>query len=1061
MNINTNISLRNRSKVRMSGFKGLDTLSAPVEVNAIHSTEMENIISRDGVNHKRYGWKAQYRIREDGKFLKIQGIFNFTLFGKRFLIVYADKRFWSFDENGSYRNITDDAQIIGVINKNILTDTECKCFLNGNKAYFVGCGDFLVFSRWNNDAFEIRRVEGNEDVYIPTTTENISAEDVDIKTTRITAEEQNLLSPYTYNLLFGVNSLSGEETAKYILDSQNIEVEEVEVVNENEKVILTPSGDGTSKYVEGDTLAKTSLVFEEKFYETAEADIEQEAVFSHYKYDPNNSWTSYEDAYNNCSSYVEKNEYAVLEYYTNPYTGEKYNSYQEYLDVLYYGEYGKEPKKIAKYKNIDVAEVKIGRDKIPLITLVDGGEIFIKISDVYNSLNSTLDSLTDVRIETTMPSEFKYSIVFKKSSGEEIILKEPTRFNPKTTITGFEVIKDKNKVKVGCVFNALFQGVEYDFSGQQSVVEGITYGDFYNTDILELKDANSNYKAYLDRVNGVIKFNAVADNEEAYKPISSESPNIKVKIKRQNDSSIVIQSNLACKFGAQGGTDRLFIVDNTGNVVRWSKDEDFTYFGDKSWCVCGTADKKITGMDRLNDSTLLLVKEYSSSEPSIYIISGNIVTREVDGYIDYSALFTPHGYQVGMGAVGSITNFNGDCLMVSTDGLYAVALGENMTVDSRYVLHRSRQISNKLEKLDLSQAKCIAHNGKFYLSVNDNECYIADNKYTASFKGDMQNAVNYEWWRWTNLPISVWGIVDNELWFGTNDGQLCKFTEEFYDESLINLKEGVCTYETLNDEIVGFDINENLDVKDNDEFIPTCDFWGKVTTSDFEKIGTSTIKLYLPLDDYEDGEEVYINGTSYRVSKQKLWLLLTYTTNEKNITFYKNYKGKALKVEKEGETFVINDRNEEKIVWSKTTAMGGLNPAISDFTAKIINKKPVVAKWVSGAMDLGTRSYSKTLTHLILTGEKDLSNRLKYGIITRLNRSSYELLRANNDLDFSGLDLSTLSLDSEFASSYVKRLNIRNVNFIMLYFMSDTANDMAINSIEIEFTINKRNIGVR
>jgi hypothetical protein len=93
----------------------------------------------------------------------------------------------------------------------------------------------------------------------------------------------------------------------------------------------------------------------------------------------------------------------------------------------------------------------------------------------------------------------------------------------------------------------------------------------------------------------------------------------------------------------------LFVVDNTGNTVRWSKDEDFTYFGDKSWCVCGTSDKKITGMDRLNDSTLLLVKEYTSVEPSIYVIFGNIVTREIDGYIDYTALFTPHGYQAGMG----------------------------------------------------------------------------------------------------------------------------------------------------------------------------------------------------------------------------------------------------------------------------------------------------------------------------------------------------------------------------------------------------------------------------
>ena len=116
MNINTNIGLRDRSRITLSNFKGLDTLSATVDVSAIHATDMKNLISRDGVNHKRFGWKTQFRIRDDNsQYLKIQGIFDFTIYHhERFLIVYAGKKFWLINRaTGNYFNITNQSLING------------------------------------------------------------------------------------------------------------------------------------------------------------------------------------------------------------------------------------------------------------------------------------------------------------------------------------------------------------------------------------------------------------------------------------------------------------------------------------------------------------------------------------------------------------------------------------------------------------------------------------------------------------------------------------------------------------------------------------------------------------------------------------------------------------------------------------------------------------------------------------------------------------------------------------------------------------------------------------
>ena len=67
MKVNTNLNLKDRKTVTLSGFKGLDTLSASIDVDAKHSTLMENFISRDGVNHKRYGWATKFRIRDSEK----------------------------------------------------------------------------------------------------------------------------------------------------------------------------------------------------------------------------------------------------------------------------------------------------------------------------------------------------------------------------------------------------------------------------------------------------------------------------------------------------------------------------------------------------------------------------------------------------------------------------------------------------------------------------------------------------------------------------------------------------------------------------------------------------------------------------------------------------------------------------------------------------------------------------------------------------------------------------------------------------------------------------------
>ncbi len=957
MNVKTDIKLRDRLRVNLSGFKGLDTLSSPVDVSAIHGTVVENLISRDGVNHKRFGWQTKWSIRKDSNDPAIKGVFSFVLDKKDYIIAYADKTFFSLNEDNTTTIIQSNAE---------WEDVECKCFVNGNKAYFIGIGDYLVY-----DGTTLKSVV-DDNPYIPTTTENIGSEEKGQHYTRITAEERNLLSPYAYNTLVG-EILEVSDIASYILDTPNFENVEVVV---NDSITLLTKETTNTKFAKGMTVNSNLEINLSNIVMMIEGE-------------------GFEGG--NAKSLALPFETKIIEFD---------NKWSIKVNLKQY--------------------TSSSTDNFGGETYVTPQSIKAKVS-LYNN-DSYIGDLKDFE-----EVEFKYGL----------------NDNNGIVVTAWTIeFKDWERIKV-------FQEDEYapDTTAiANRNIQDIYYGEYYGAEEKWLESSDGNYKGQYNKEQGIIRLHGKLDNKNAFAPSVADKPNIKVKITLPNyNYSQVTTAINGCKFGLSGSDDRLFLTNE--NVVMWSKDEDFTYFGEKSWCVCGTKETKIKGLNRLNDSTLLIVKEYSAREPSVYVISGTLTEGVTEGgTVDYTAMFSPKGYQVGMGAIGGLTNFNGDCLMVCKDGVYAVTLGENMTVDARYIKHRSKQISNELEAYDLSQAKGIAFGGKYYLAIED-KCYVADNKYVSSYKNE---ETNYEWWKWTNVAVSTWGYINNDLCFGTTNGKICVFTNNFYDEDRIFDLANRITYCTNDSAILGFNGVPSTFVK-GDKITIKVDFYGKVTTNKFD-VEDGVTKLYVPLNDYKDNEIIKIDSVGYTVTKKSDYLEINYTTDAETIVYYKNYKDMPLTLDKEdGDEYmsVLNNQGE-KIEWASV----GLNPSLVDFKGFISHKMNIISKWVTGALDLGTRSHTKTLTKLIMTGEKDLANHLKYGIRTRVTNRNYEFLRANNDLDFEGLDLETLSLDSQFASSFVKRLNLRNVNFIQLYLIGDTEEDMAINSIEIEYKIIKNNIGV-
>lgn len=276
-----------------------------------------------------------------------------------------------------------------------------------------------------------------------------------------------------------------------------------------------------------------------------------------------------------------------------------------------------------------------------------------------------------------------------------------------------------------------------------------------------------------------------------------------------NELGLTSVDSVGAIFGNDGRSDRLFIA--TGNFVRYTENTadylpNFTYLPVTNFVRCGSAGK-VTAMMRLADGRLAVFKDSENDqEPSLYYIAGKTIEAYTDatGVVGYDDLFTVQAgnIQEKCPTPNAIATLAGDSLFVAPSGVYGIELSGNVAADDRFARERSRIINTKLTKFDLTKAKAIVYDNRYYLAVGDeqhNEVYIADSRYKYTAEGDLANTFNYEWFRWTDVPVSSWLVKDNELWFISKDNYLCRFTDKYYDKYLTSqgeeaLKNGRVTF---------------------------------------------------------------------------------------------------------------------------------------------------------------------------------------------------------------------------------------------------------------------------
>ncbi len=241
-----------------------------------------------------------------------------------------------------------------------------------------------------------------------------------------------------------------------------------------------------------------------------------------------------------------------------------------------------------------------------------------------------------------------------------------------------------------------------------------------------------------------------------------------------------------CRFGiwfGAGENTRVFLSGNP-DYKSWDFHSglyDPTYFPDTGYTRIGSDASAIMGYLRQYDS-LLVIKEDNDQDATMYIRTAELTTVEtVESDLTTStetvAVFPIQQGVAGVGAVSryAFATLRDDPLFLSKEGVFTPTLNYGSDAQ-RSMQNRSYYVDARLTaETNLSQAVGVVWNGYYILCVNG-VCFVADSRQKTG-KG-ANEASGYEWYYWTNIPAVVFMESEDELYFGTADGRLCKLRSD-------------------------------------------------------------------------------------------------------------------------------------------------------------------------------------------------------------------------------------------------------------------------------------------
>ena len=290
---------------------------------------------------------------------------------------------------------------------------------------------------------------------------------------------------------------------------------------------------------------------------------------------------------------------------------------------------------------------------------------------------------------------------------------------------------------------------------------------------VEILNENGEWTINSDFATDLEKGQVIFNNPIGATPVDGRD-NVRIKYKKVNNKNKT-QIN-KCKimqvYGYAGANNRVFLSGNPdyANIVMYSHLDDITYMPVENVIRTGLEIVPITGMAKLNNGKLAVLKDVSDTDSTRFYI----------GYGTYNGneVFPLEGSAKGEGNISYYAHdvLINEPLILTQNGVFA--LNTATLSDERYVYHRSYYIDAKLrQESNLKDAIGIVNDGKYYLAINDH-VYVADSRFKSSTNNSKYSNYQYEWYYWTNLPVRVWFVWNGILYFGDKYGNICKFRDD-------------------------------------------------------------------------------------------------------------------------------------------------------------------------------------------------------------------------------------------------------------------------------------------
>lgn len=247
---------------------------------------------------------------------------------------------------------------------------------------------------------------------------------------------------------------------------------------------------------------------------------------------------------------------------------------------------------------------------------------------------------------------------------------------------------------------------------------------------------------------------------------------IKYSISSPSNKSQVNKCTIMIVYGYGGANNRVFLAGNPdyANIVMYSHLEDITYIPVENVIKIGLEVVPITGLIRLLNGHLAALKDHSDTDSTLFEL----------GYGTYNGVeaFPLLGSSKGEGNISQFAHDTliNEPLILTSNGVFSVNTAT--LTDDIYVYHKSYYIDTKLKsEANLKSAVGIVNDGKYYLAINDN-VYVADSRFKSANKNSKYSNFQYEWFYWTGIPVRIWFVWNNKLYFGDKSGNICTFRED-------------------------------------------------------------------------------------------------------------------------------------------------------------------------------------------------------------------------------------------------------------------------------------------